>query len=61
MFDDDQGRALLPRLAARGSDSGRKIKIHFCPDCGRSTSRCVALEESDLANSAIAGLDTGPA
>jgi hypothetical protein len=24
------------QVYVRGSDSGRKIKIHFCPDCGSS-------------------------
>jgi hypothetical protein len=30
----------LSKVYVRGSDSGRKIEVHFCPDCGSSVLWC---------------------
>ena len=36
-FRKEQVRTEGPsKVYVRGSDSGRKIEIHFCPDCGSS-------------------------
>jgi hypothetical protein len=36
-FPKDQVRAEGPsKIYVRGSDSGRKVEFHFCPDCGTS-------------------------
>ena len=36
-FPKEQVRAEGPsKVYVRGSDSGRKLEIHFCPDCGTS-------------------------
>jgi hypothetical protein len=36
-FPKDQVRTEGPsKVYARGSDSGRKVELHFCPDCGTS-------------------------
>ena len=37
LFPKEQVRTMGPsRVYRRGSDSGRKIEIHFCPECGSS-------------------------
>ena len=37
LFSKEQVRAEGPsKVYVRGTDSGRKIEIHFCPDCGSS-------------------------
>ena len=37
LFPKEQVRTEGPsKVYVRGSDSGRKIEIHFCPDCGSS-------------------------
>jgi hypothetical protein len=36
-FPKDQVRTEGPsKIYVRGSDSGRKVELHFCPDCGTS-------------------------
>ena len=36
-FPKDQVRTEGPsKVYVRGSDSGRKVEFHFCPDCGTS-------------------------
>jgi len=37
LFPKEQVRTEGPsKVYKRGSDSGRKVEIHFCPDCGSS-------------------------